>query len=176
MTLVPNPSHLEAVNAVAAGICKKKIDKEYDGNFNKVFPVIIHGDAAISGQGVVYEFAQMSQLKGYKTGGTLHIVINNQVGFTTNYLDGRSSTYCTDVAKITLSPVLHVNGDDVEALIHAITFAVEYRQTFKKMFLLIYYVIENMVTTKGMSHGLHNQNYIALLKNIPIHFKYIIKI
>ena len=132
MILVPNPSHLEAVNAVASGICKKKIDKEYDGNFNKVFPVIIHGDAAISGQGVVYEFAQMSQLKGYKTGGTLHIVINNQVGFTTNYLDGRSSTYCTDVAKITLSPVLHVNGDDVEALIHAITFAVEYRQTFHK--------------------------------------------
>ncbi len=132
LTLVPNPSHLEAVNAVAAGICKKKIDKKYNGDFNKVFPVLIHGDASISGQGVVYEFSQMSQLKGYKTGGTLHIVINNQVGFTTNYLDGRSSTYCTDVAKITLSPVLHVNGDDVEALIHAITFAIRYRQKFHK--------------------------------------------
>ncbi len=132
LTLVPNPSHLEAVNAVAAGICKAKIDKNYNGESNKVFPVIIHGDAAISGQGVVYEFSQMSQLKGYKTGGTLHIVINNQVGFTTNYLDGRSSTYCTDIAKITLSPVLHVNGDDVEALIHAITFAIKYRQVFHK--------------------------------------------
>ncbi len=132
LTLVPNPSHLEAVNAVVSGICKIKMDKNYNGEANKVLPVLIHGDAAISGQGVVYEFSQMSQLKGYKTGGTLHIVINNQVGFTTNYLDGRSSTYCTDVAKITLSPVLHVNGDDVEALMHAVKFAIKYRQVFHK--------------------------------------------
>jgi len=132
LTLVPNPSHLEAVNAVAAGICKTKINKKYNGDSNKVFPVLIHGDAAISGQGVVYEFAQMSQLKGYRTGGALHVVINNQVGFTTNYLDGRSSTYCTDVAKITLSPVLHVNGDDVEAMMHATKFAIQYRQKFNK--------------------------------------------
>ena len=132
LTLVPNPSHLEAVNAVAAGICRTKIKKKFNGDVKKVFPVLIHGDAAISGQGVVYEFSQMSQLKGYQTGGTLHIVINNQVGFTTNYLDARSSTYCTDVAKITHSPVLHVNGDDVEALLHAISFAINYRQTFHK--------------------------------------------
>ena len=132
LTLVPNPSHLEAVNAVAAGICKAKINKYHNNNSNKVFPVLIHGDAAISGQGVVYEFSQMSQLKGYSIGGTLHIIINNQVGFTTNYLDGRSSTYCTDIAKITLSPVLHVNGDDVEAMMHAITFAIRYRQVFNK--------------------------------------------
>ena len=98
----------------------------------KVLPILIHGDAAISGQGVVYENLQMSQLKGYKSGGSLHIVINNQVGFTTNYLDGRSSTYCTDIAKTVLSPVLHVNGDDVEALIHSLSFAIRYRQKFGK--------------------------------------------
>jgi len=132
LKLVPNPSHLEAVNSVVQGICRAKIEKDHKNNEKKVFPILIHGDAAISGQGVVYENLQMSQLKGYKTGGSLHIVINNQVGFTTNYLDGRSSTYCTDIAKTTLSPVLHVNGDDVEALIHALSFAVQYRQKFGK--------------------------------------------
>ena len=132
LKLVPNPSHLETVNCVVQGICRAKIEKSYSNNLKKVIPVLIHGDAAISGQGVVYENLQMSQLNGYKTGGSLHIVINNQVGFTTNYLDGRSSTYCTDIAKTTLSPVLHVNGDDVEALIHSLSFAVQYRQKFGK--------------------------------------------
>ena len=93
-------------------------------------PILIHGDAAIAGQGVVYEVIQMAQLKGYKNGGTIHIVINNQVGFTTNYLDARSSTYCTDIAKVTLSPVFHVNGDDVEAVAHTLKIASEYRQKF----------------------------------------------
>ena len=132
LKLVPNPSHLETVNCVVQGICRAKIEKKHFGNEKKVFPILIHGDAAISGQGVVYENLQMSQLKGYKTGGSLHIVINNQVGFTTNYLDGRSSTYCTDIAKTTLSPVLHVNGDDVEAVIHSLSFAIQYRQKFGK--------------------------------------------
>jgi 2-oxoglutarate dehydrogenase E1 component len=98
----------------------------------KICPVLIHGDAAIAGQGIAYETVQMALLDGYRTGGTIHIVVNNQVGFTTNYLDGRSSTYCTDVAKTTLSPVFHVNGDDVEAVVTAIEIAMEYRQTFHR--------------------------------------------
>ncbi len=131
MTLAPNPSHLETVGPVVEGITRSKIDT-YLKDEKKIVPIIIHGDAAIAGQGVVYETVQMAQLDGYRIGGTLHIVVNNQIGFTTNYIDGRSSTYCTDVAKVTLSPVLHVNGDDVEAVIQAIQFAIEYRQTFHK--------------------------------------------
>ncbi len=95
-----------------------------------LIPIIIHGDAAIAGQGVVYEVVQMSELKGYKTGGTIHLVINNQIGFTTNYLDARSSTYCTDVGKVIKAPIWHVNGDDVEGLVHVIRMAIEYRQIF----------------------------------------------
>ncbi|MFO7924122.1 MAG: 2-oxoglutarate dehydrogenase E1 component [Bacteroidales bacterium] len=130
LNLVPNPSHLEAADPVALGIARAKIDHNYGGNYNRLAPILIHGDAAIAGQGVVYEVIQMSQLNGYKTGGTIHLVLNNQVGFTTNYLDARSSTYCTDVAKVTKSPVFHVNGDDVEALIYTIRLAMEYRQEF----------------------------------------------
>ena len=132
ISLAPNPSHLEAVSPVVQGIARSKIDKKYNGNNSELLPILIHGDAAIAGQGVVYEVIQMAQLEGYNTGGTVHIVINNQVGFTTNYLDGRSSTYCTDIAKTTLCPVLHVNGDDVEAVIHTMNFALSYRQEFKK--------------------------------------------
>lgn len=130
MDLAPNPSHLETVNAVVEGIARAKLDNQLDGNEKAILPILIHGDAAIAGQGVVYEVIQMAQLDGYRTGGTIHIVANNQVGFTTNYLDARSSTYCTDVGKVTLSPVLHVNADDVEAVAHAFTFALEYRMQF----------------------------------------------
>ena len=132
MNLVPNPSHLETVGSVAEGITRAKIDLEYDGDSSKIIPIVVHGDAAIAGQGIVYEIIQMSKLKGYSTGGTVHIVVNNQIGFTTNYLDGRSSTYCTDVAKVTLSPVLHVNADDVEAVTHAILLALDFRMKFKR--------------------------------------------
>lgn len=132
MNLVPNPSHLETVGSVAEGITRAKIDEEYHGDSSKILPIIVHGDAAVAGQGIVYEVIQMSKLKGYSTGGTVHIVVNNQIGFTTNYLDARSSTYCTDVAKVTLSPVLHVNADDVEAVTHAVLMALDFRMKFKR--------------------------------------------
>ncbi|WP_366186226.1 2-oxoglutarate dehydrogenase E1 component [Flavobacterium ovatum] len=130
INLAPNPSHLETVGAVIEGITRAKQDKYFEDDFSKVLPIAVHGDAAIAGQGILYEIIQMAQLEGYKTGGTIHIVINNQVGFTTNYLDARSSTYCTDVAKVTLSPVLHVNADDAESVVHAMQFALDFRMQF----------------------------------------------
>lgn len=130
INIAPNPSHLETVGAVVEGISRAKQDRHYFDNPQEVLPIVVHGDAAIAGQGVVYEVIQMAQLDGYTTKGTIHIVINNQIGFTTNYLDARSSTYCTDVAKTTLSPVLHVNADDAEAVVHAALFALDFRMTF----------------------------------------------
>jgi 2-oxoglutarate dehydrogenase E1 component len=132
MTLSPNPSHLEAVDPVVEGIVRARADKDYKGDFNRIAAILIHGDASIAGQGVVYEVIQMSQLPGYKTGGTIHVVVNNQIGFTTNYLDARSSTYCTDVAKVVQSPVFHVNGDDAEALVATIQLAMEFRAKFQR--------------------------------------------
>ena len=131
LTLAPNPSHLEAVGPVVEGITRAKIDTILESE-QEALPVIIHGDASVSGQGVVYEVVQMAHLNGYKTGGTIHIVVNNQIGFTTNYIDGRSSTYSTDIGKVTLSPVFHVNGDDVEAVVHVMEIAMEFRQRYKK--------------------------------------------
>jgi 2-oxoglutarate dehydrogenase E1 component len=132
ISLTPNPSHLETVDPVVEGITRAKIDSRHNGDLTKALPILVHGDAALAGQGVVYEVIQMSQLDAYKTGGTVHFVINNQVGFTTNFLDARSSVYCTDVAKVVLSPVFHVNGDDVEALSFVSQLAMDYRQKFKK--------------------------------------------
>ena len=132
ITLSPNPSHLEAVDPVVEGITRSKLDHELNGDEKKILPILIHGDAAIAGQGIVYEVIQMAQLDGYRTGGTLHIIINNQVGFTTNYLDARSSTYCTDVAKTTLCPVFHVNGDDIEAVVQTLDIALRYRQQYSR--------------------------------------------
>ncbi|WMW77715.1 2-oxoglutarate dehydrogenase E1 component [Flavobacterium sp. 20NA77.7] len=130
INLVPNPSHLETVGAVVEGITRSKQDRLYTNEPKKVLPIIVHGDAAVAGQGLVYEVAQMVNLDGYKTQGTIHVVINNQVGFTTNYTDSRSATYCTDIAKLTASPVIHVNADDAEAVVKALTFALEYRMEF----------------------------------------------
>jgi len=132
LSLTPNPSHLEAVDAIVQGIVRAKIDNTEGGDISQIAPILIHGDSAIAAQGIVYEVIQMSRLNGYRTGGTIHLVINNQVGFTTNFIDARSSTYCTDVAKVTLSPVFHVNGDDVEALVYTAKLAMEYRQKFHR--------------------------------------------
>jgi len=130
LKLSPNPSHLEAVNTVVKGMARAKLDLTYQNNLNTVIPILIHGDASISGQGIVYETVQMSSLDGYNVGGTIHIVANNQIGFTTNYQDGRSSIYCTDIAKTTKCPVFHVNADDAEAIVFVMKLAVEYRQKY----------------------------------------------
>ncbi|MDY2585928.1 2-oxoglutarate dehydrogenase E1 component [Winogradskyella aquimaris] len=132
LNIAPNPSHLETVGAVVQGIARAKQDRDEIKDPSEVLPIVVHGDAAIAGQGLVYEVVQMAQLDGYKTNGTIHIVVNNQIGFTTNYLDGRSSTYCTDVGKVTLSPVLHVNADDAESVVHAALFALHFRMKFKR--------------------------------------------
>ena len=130
LKLVPNPSHLESVDPVVEGFSRAKADILYNSDFDKILPILIHGDAAVAGQGVVYETVQMSKLKGYYTGGTIHFVINNQVGFTTDFDDARSSTYCTGAASLVQAPVFHVNGDDPEAVIFAVELATEYRQKF----------------------------------------------
>jgi 2-oxoglutarate dehydrogenase E1 component len=130
LKLAPNPSHLEAVNPVVEGFVRAKIEHQYGGDYHQILPILIHGDAALAGQGIGYELTQMSLLEGYRTGGTLHFVINNQVGFTTDFEDARSSIYSTDLAKIIDAPVLHVNGDDPEAVVFAVRLATEYRQQF----------------------------------------------
>ncbi len=130
LKLVPNPSHLESVDPVVEGFARAKADVLYGSDYDRILPILIHGDAAIAGQGVVYEVVQMSQLDGYYTGGTIHFVINNQIGFTTDFDDARSSTYCTGVASLVQAPVFHVNGDDPEAVVFAIRLAVEYRRKF----------------------------------------------
>lgn len=131
LSLVPNPSHLEAVSPVLQGICQAKKRERYTNNERHILPIVIHGDAALSGQGVNYEVANLSRLEGYDNGGTIHIVTNNQVGFTANYKESRSSIYCTDLAKVTDSPVFHVNADNPEAVIHVIKMAVKIRQRFQ---------------------------------------------
>ena len=131
LKLAPNPSHLEAVNPVVLGFIRSKGDALYGGDYSKACAILVHGDAAVAGQGIMYETTQMSALKGFQSGGTIHFVINNQVGFTTDFEDARSSIYCTDLAKIVDAPVLHVNGDDPEAVVFCAKFAAEYRQKFK---------------------------------------------
>jgi len=130
LKLAPNPSHLEAVDPVVLGYTRAQIDDEYQGDLKKALPILIHGDAAVAGQGIVYEITQMANLPGYTTGGTIHFVINNQMGFTTDYDDARSSIYCTDIGKIVDAPILHVNGDDAEAVNFCAELAVGYRQKF----------------------------------------------
>ncbi|MES2891619.1 MAG: 2-oxoglutarate dehydrogenase E1 component [Bacteroidota bacterium] len=130
LKLCPNPSHLEAVDPVVVGFARSKADVLYNSDFDKILPILIHGDASIAGQGIVYEVLQMSGLKGYYTGGTIHFVINNQIGFTTDFDDARSADYCTSVAAMVKAPVLHVNGDDPETVVKAVQIATQYRQEF----------------------------------------------
>jgi len=132
MKLMPNPSHLEAVNPIVEGFTRAKADAIYKSDYDKILPVLIHGDAAVAGQGIIYEVLQMAKLNGYYTGGTFHFVINNQIGFTTDFDDARSSDYCTSIAATIDAPVLHVNGDDIEATVFACELAAEYRQKFNK--------------------------------------------
>jgi 2-oxoglutarate dehydrogenase E1 component len=130
LKLMPNPSHLEAVDPVVTGFARAKADVLYGSDFDKILPILIHGDASVAGQGVVYELLQMSNLRGYYTGGTIHFVINNQIGFTTDFDDARSANYCTSVAAMVQAPVLHVNGDDPEAVIKCSEIATRYREQF----------------------------------------------
>ncbi len=130
--MASNPSHLESVDPVVEGMARAKQDMIGDGAYDKVLPVLLHGDASFAGQGVVAETFNMSDLVGYQTGGTVHIVVNNMIGFTTDPMAGRSSTYATDIAKMIQAPILHVNGDDPEACVKVVRLAYEYRKTFKK--------------------------------------------
>ena len=130
LKLMPNPSHLEAVDPVVVGFSRAKADVLYKSDYDKILPILIHGDASVAGQGVVYEVLQMSSLKGYSTGGTIHFVINNQIGFTTDFDDARSSDYCTSLASMVQAPVMHVNGDDAEAVVKCVEIATRYRQEF----------------------------------------------
>ncbi|MCW3463401.1 2-oxoglutarate dehydrogenase E1 component [Chitinophaga nivalis] len=132
LQLMPNPSHLEVVDPIVIGFARSKADVIYDSDYDKILPILIHGDAAVAGQGIVYEVEQMSKLKGYYTGGTIHFVINNQIGFTTDFDDARSSDYCTSVASIVQAPVFHVNGDDAEAVVKVAQLAARYRQEFNE--------------------------------------------
>jgi 2-oxoglutarate dehydrogenase E1 component len=130
LKLMPNPSHLEAVDPVVVGFARAKADILHESDFDRILPILIHGDASLAGQGIVYEVLQMSDLKGYQTGGTMHFVINNQIGFTTDFDDARSSDYCTSLAAAVQAPVLHVNGDDAEAVVKCADIATRYRQEF----------------------------------------------
>ena len=132
LKLAPNPSHLEAVDPVVVGFARAKADVLYGSEYDKILPILIHGDASIAGQGIVYEVLQMSKLEGYKTGGTIHFVINNQIGFTTDFDEARSSDYCTSLAATVQAPVLHVNGDDAEAVVKCVEIATKYRQEFNQ--------------------------------------------
>src|SRR5262249_1483934 len=132
VSVSPNPSHLEAVDPVVEGIVRPKQDRLGDVHRERVIPLLIHGDAAFAGQGVVAETLNLSQLEGYTTGGTIHLIINNQIGFTTNPYESRSTQYCTDVARTVQAPIFHVNGDDPDACVRVAELAFEYRQAFKK--------------------------------------------
>ncbi len=168
LKLLPNPSHLECAAPVVQGYTRAKIDLEYDGNVNEVLPITIHGDAAIAGQGVVYETLQMSGLEGYHTGGTVHFVINNQIGFTTVFEDARTGNYCTSLAAMTNSPVLHVNGNDPEAVVWAMEFAADYRQTFHNDIFIDMVCYRKWGHNEGEDAGYTN---LRIFKEVLVNYK-----
>ncbi len=147
LKLMPNPSHLEAVDPVVVGFARAKADILYESEYDKILPLLIHGDASLAGQGIVYEVLQMSDLQGYDTGGTIHFVINNQIGFTTDFDDARSSDYCTSLASAIQAPVFHVNGDDPEAVVRCVELATRFRQEFN------YDVFIDMVCYRRHGHN-----------------------
>ena len=132
LNLASNPSHLETVNTVVMGNVRSKLESIYNNNYDKIIPILIHGDAAASGQGVLYEAVQMSRLDAYQVGGTVHFILNNQIGFTTDVKDTRSSLYSTDLSSLVEAPELHVNADDPEAVIFAVKLAIEFRQLYNR--------------------------------------------
>ncbi len=148
VTLASNPSHLEAVDPVVEGMARAKEDRRGDTtNRSQVLPVLVHGDAAFAGQGVVAETLNLSEVPGYEVGGTIHIVVNNQLGFTTAPELGRSSVYATDVAKMVQAPIFHVNGDDPEACVRVVELAFAFRQAFRKD------VVVDMVCYRRFGHN-----------------------
>ncbi|MEY4927540.1 MAG: 2-oxoglutarate dehydrogenase component, partial [Bacteroidota bacterium] len=168
LKLLPNPSHLECAAPVVQGYTRAKIDLKYNGNVNDVLPITIHGDAAVAGQGVVYETLQMAGLEGYHTGGTVHFVINNQIGFTTVFEDARTGNYCTSLAAMTNSPVLHVNGNDPEAVVWAMEFAADYRQTFHNDIFIDMVCYRKWGHNEGEDAGYTN---LRIFKELLVNYK-----
>ncbi|MGQ9796647.1 thiamine pyrophosphate-dependent enzyme [Desulfosoma sp.] len=151
--LLPNPSHLESVNPVVEGLARALQDARGNQGPYQILPVLLHGDAAFAGQGLVYETLNLSQLAGYRTGGTIHLVINNQIGFTTVREEGRSTRYATDVAKMLLVPIFHVHGEDPEAALHVIQMACDYRYRYGKD------VITDLVCYRRYGHNEGDEPY-----------------
>ena len=166
LKLSPNPSHLEAVDPVVEGFARAKADTVYNSDYDKILPILIHGDAAVAGQGVVYEVLQMSKLDGYYTGGTIHYVINNQIGFTTDFDDARSSDYCTSIARTVDAPIIQVNGDDIEAVVFASELALSIDSSLIRTSLLIWSATESMATMSPMIQNIPSLISISALPSM----------
>lgn len=165
LTLSSNPSHLEAVDPVVAGMARAKDDLVGDTHHDSVIPILIHGDAAFAGQGVVAETFNLAEVSGYGVGGTVHIVVNNQLGFTTSPSAGRSGVYCTDVAKMVQAPIFHVNGDDPEACVRVVQLAFAFRQAFQKDVVIDMFCYRRYGHNEGDEPGFTQPKMYAAIKN-----------